>query len=166
MDKQELITGLLSLQQRHNRLLREHSFNHWMKLGLTMMQLKSLFFIVETDNASSKKLAEILEVTLANVTGIIDRLTEQDLVVRAINPEDRRVVFLQPTEKGRRLIAALEEDASEHMGKILSSMSREDLQHLYTGFAAFLAVIEQLAHEEKQNSADNPASLNGKKASL
>jgi len=161
VDKQELITGLLNLQQRHNRFLREHSFNHWMKLGLTTMQLKSLFFIVETNNASSKKLAEILEVTPANVTGIIDRLAEQDLVVRVINPEDRRVVFLQPTEKGKQLIAALEEDASEHMVKILSGMSKDNLQHLYTGFAAFLAVIEKLVQEEKQNATDNPADANG-----
>ncbi len=51
-----------------------------------------------------KKLAEALGVTPPNVTGIIDRLVEQALVTRTENPEDRRIMLLQTTEKGHELL--------------------------------------------------------------
>lgn len=143
MDKQELINRLISLQQRRGKILRRHNIQDVVKLGLTTKQLKSLFIIVEEEHISSKKLAEILEVTPANVTGIIDRLIERNLVIREINPDDRRVVFLMPTDKGKDIIASLEHDVTRHISSILSSMTVEDLEHFYKGLSAFIKALEE-----------------------
>jgi len=114
-----------------------------MKLGLTTVQLKSLLYIEETGDANSKMLAEALEVTPANVTGVIDRLIERGLVQRMENPADRRITLLRVTEKGKELITNLEEYAAEHMTTLLATLSEEELDHLYKGLAAFITASEK-----------------------
>lgn len=142
MEKQETIAKIIGLQHQHSEIMRQHSFSHWMKMGLTAVQFKSLLYIVKTGDATSKKLSDILEVTPANVTGVIDRLIGQELVQREENPEDRRVTLLQATDKGKKLIANLEENRIEHMAQLLSSLNEEELDHLYIGLSALFTALE------------------------
>jgi DNA-binding MarR family transcriptional regulator len=142
MEKRETIAKIIGLQRQHGEIMRQHSFPHWMKLGLTAVQFKSLLYIVKTGDGNSKKLSDILGVTPANVTGVIDRLIGQGLVQRVENPEDRRVAILHATDKGKKLITNLEENTVEHMAKLLSSLNEEELDHLYKGLSAFLTALE------------------------
>ena len=48
------------------------------------------------------RIAELLGVSVSNVTGIIDRIEERGLVERIRNPNDRRVVHVPLTDAGRR----------------------------------------------------------------
>ena len=143
MEKQETIAKIIDLQHQHGEIMRQHSFPHWMKLGLTAVQFKSLLYIVKTEDANSKKLSDILEVTPANVTGVIDRLIKQGLVQRVANPDDRRVNILHATDKGRKLIANLDENRVEHMAQLLSSLNEEELNHLYKGLTAFINALKK-----------------------
>ncbi len=138
VDKHETIAKIIELQKEFGERMRQHNFHHWMALGLTAVQLKSLFYIVKVGDASSKKLSDTLGVTPANITGVVDRLIEHGLVQRVENPEDRRITFLRATDKGKKLFASLEEYAGEHLAKLLSSMNEEELEHLYLGLSAFI----------------------------
>src|SRR5258707_11977387 len=51
-------------------------------------------------------LVERLGCVRSNVTGLIDRLQEDQLVRRVDYPEDRRMLFAELTDEGRLLIAA------------------------------------------------------------
>ena len=91
----------------------------------------------------------MLFVTPANVTGIVDKLIEQGFVRRVENSEDRRVVFLETTDEGKKLIANLEQMATEHTTKMLSGLNEEELNHLYLGMAAFLKANQDQDRLEK-----------------
>jgi len=141
MEKSETIKKITGLQRELAKSMRRHAFKHWMALSMSTSQVKTLFCIIENESISSKKLADILEVTPANVTGIIDRLIEQGLVRRSESLQDRRVVFLEATEIGKKLIENLEQHVSEQSFKMLSGMSEDDLNHLYLGLSAFIKVV-------------------------
>jgi DNA-binding MarR family transcriptional regulator len=142
MDKQESIQRITVLQRELAKTMRRFAFKHWMTLGLSTTQIKSLFCILENERISSRKLADMLDVTPANVTGIVDKLIEQGLVKRVENAADRRVVFLESTEAGKKLIANLEQVATENSTRMLSGLNEEELDHLYLGMAAFLKVTQ------------------------
>jgi MarR family transcriptional regulator, organic hydroperoxide resistance regulator len=142
MDKKETIIRITALQRELSKTMRSHAFKHWMTLNLSTTQVKSLFCIVENESISSKKLADMLEVTPANVTGIVDKLIEQGLVRRVENSQDRRVGFLESTDAGKKLIENLEQMATEHSTKMLSGLNEEELSHLYLGMAAFLKMAQ------------------------
>jgi DNA-binding MarR family transcriptional regulator len=149
MEKSESIKKIVGLQRELAKTMRAHAFKHWMTLSLSTTQVKSLFCIVENERISSKKLADMLFVTPANVTGIVDKLIEQGFVRRVENSEDRRVVFLETTDEGKKLIANLEQMATEHTAKMLSGLSGEELNHLYLGMAALLKANQDQALKEK-----------------
>ncbi len=149
MEKIEAIKKITVLQRELAKNMRAHAFKHWMTLSLSTTQVKSLFCIVENERISSRKLADMLDVTPANVTGIVDKLIEQGFVRRVENSEDRRVVFLETTDEGKKLLANLEQMATEHSARMLSRLSGEELNHLYLGMAAFLKANQDQALKEK-----------------
>jgi len=111
-------------------------------LNLTIGQLKSLFFIESEGSTNVKKLANALGVTPPDVTRIVDRLVKQGLVNRRENPEDRRMLLLQATEKGGALLARLRENKITHLSHILEHLSTEELTRLAQGLTALVRATE------------------------
>ncbi len=141
-DKAHLISEVVDLHRRVNRALRQHGPEAWMELNLTVAQLKSLFFISNRGSSNSRKLAEALGVTPANVTGIVDRLVEQGLVSRQENPEDRRVLLLRATDKGEAILADLRERRITHLSDVLAGLSAEELAIVAQGLALLARAAE------------------------
>jgi MarR family transcriptional regulator, organic hydroperoxide resistance regulator len=140
--KGELIKGIIEQERVLNRVIRQYDPGAWMGLSLTIAQIKSLFFISNEGEANFRKLAAALKVTPSNVTGIIDRLVEQELVTRTENPEDRRMLMLKLTEKGETLIANLRERRVSQMSSILQQMTDEELSAIALGFSLLQRAIE------------------------
>jgi DNA-binding MarR family transcriptional regulator len=105
-----------------------------------------LFIIATNDHTNFRNLAQDLCVTPGNVTGIVDRLVEQGLVIRNPSPEDRRIIRVEATEKGRALLANLMETHVRHLTQILEGMSTEDLSAFLQGLSAFIKSMEE--HKE------------------
>ena len=109
MEKATLIKEIIELQRKVDRARRPHTLDAWMGLPVTVAQLKSLFFISNQGSSNLGQLAAALGTTPANVTGIVDRLVEHDLVSRSENVQDRRMLLLRTTSKGEELLANLRE---------------------------------------------------------
>lgn len=76
------------------------------EISLTMQQLKVLVAVAR-GASSGHQLTEILDVSLATVTGIVDRLAAAGMVTRREDPDDRRVRRVVLTETGRDLVDRL-----------------------------------------------------------
>jgi DNA-binding MarR family transcriptional regulator len=135
MDRTEITKGIIKLQRRLNREQRRHEQDAWLALHLSIGQVKSLFFIATQGTTNFSKLAAALGVTPPNITGIVDRLVEQGLVSRQENPEDRRMLMLQVTEKGETLIAELRERTVSHMSETLAHLSTAELNTVTQGLS-------------------------------
>jgi len=143
MSRQQLLLKIISLQQQFDQVMVQHRFQNWMEMDLTTLQFKCLFFIVQTGIATSSKLSQALGVTPADVTGVIDRLIIQGSVQRQENPDDRRIIFLQATEKGKKIIETLCRNTGEHFSRMLEGLSEEELDHIYLGFSAIVRTIHK-----------------------
>ena len=142
MEKSALIKEVLELQQQVDMRIKHFAPEPWIDLALTIAQLKSLFFIAAKGKTNFKTLAEALGVTPPNITGIIDRLVEQGLVSRTENPEDRRIMLLQLTDKGQKLENKLREHKLHHLTQILDRLEMRDLGSLAQGLAALVKAAE------------------------
>lgn len=140
--KMELIGEIIQLERQISRALRKDELEAWMNLNLTIAQLKSLFFISNKKSTNLTMLAQALRVTPSNVTGIVDRLVEQGLVSRKENPENRRVLILEVTEKGEALVASLRERIADQLSKVLSRLSEEQLSTLAQGLKFLAESVE------------------------
>ena len=142
MEREELIKEITKLQQRLNQTLDQSTSDAWINLNLTVAQLKSLFFIDSNGVTNSRSLASALGVTPSNMTGIIDRLAKQGLVSRQENPEDRRILLLQVTDKGRDTLVKLKESKTSHMSEVLACIDTEELSILAWGLSSLVKAAE------------------------
>jgi DNA-binding MarR family transcriptional regulator len=142
MSKEELVSKVIQLQRASDRARREHELELWMDLPLSIAQLKCLFFINNSEGTTAGKLAAALRVTPTNVTGIIDRLEKQELVVRTGDPQDRRATSLRTTRKGTDMVVKLRSGRTAYLSEVFSRMSTEDLTLIEKGLEAFLKAAE------------------------
>ena len=97
------------------------------KYGLTMPQYQLLLAAVYGDATTLGSLADELNCSRGNLTGVADRLERDGWLVRERSTEDRRVVNIRLTEKGNRVWEIKKELAKElqEIAKIWSPDERQ-----------------------------------------
>ena len=140
--RERLTRRIIELHRRVNRAIRERTLDSWVKLDLTIPQLKSLFYISQHEKVNSSGLAAGIRVTPANVTGIVDRLVEQGLLTRTADADDRRVSWLTLTDKGKTLINDLREGRAQEMRRILDRLTEVELATVAHGFQLVAGAAE------------------------
>lgn len=78
------------------------------------------------DGLKMSALSGVLRVSNGNVTGIVDRLAQEGLVVRTQVPGDRRAMLAQLTSKGREVFAAQAEAHERWIDELLASFTPEE----------------------------------------
>lgn len=99
-------------------------------LGLSIPQFDLLSTLTEREGMSQQDLAERLYVTKGNVSGLLDRMVEADLVERRAIPGDRRSNALYLTTKGRDLAEKGIAAQRAYVARTLGSLPSEDLADL------------------------------------
>ncbi len=92
------------------------------------------------DGLKMSELSRLLMVSNGNVTGIVDRLTEDGLILRAAVPGDRRAACARLTAKGR---AEFEKQAAAHeawVAELLGGLSEDDCAQVMGLIAAARAI--------------------------
>ena len=135
-----------------------HGFNPsrdraWLNVDMTMPQLKTLIFVTKNNGATSGQIASGLGVGLSTITGIVDRLAEQNLVSRREDSRDRRITRVLPTSSGRSMVEELLQYRNEVVTAILSRLEPEQLQTVETAFQYLLDAAGKLGEERSSKEA-------------
>lgn len=136
-DRQSLIDSIFGLEEKFFSLMLAYKADSWMALDLSIDQLKSLIYLEIKGRTSFTELAQALNITRSNITGIADRLVQSGLITRYQNPEDRRVQFLLLTQKGKDIITNLKQRNMGEITKIMDGLSMDELVSLEKGLHAF-----------------------------
>lgn len=87
--------------------------------------------ILATEGAQSpSRLAESLFITSGGITGVSDKLVKAGLAKRKRDEHDRRVVYLEITEEGRRVLEEIREQRNYLMKKMVGHLTDEEIQDL------------------------------------
>src|SRR5215216_1718717 len=78
------------------------------KAGISMTHLHILWVLEHHGELPMSRLADLLDVSVSNATGLIDRMEERGLVDRVRVPDDRRVVIVRASAEGARQRDAIE----------------------------------------------------------
>jgi DNA-binding MarR family transcriptional regulator len=126
-EDQQLIADIMGAQQRLQLLFAYDRADPLFSSHLTLSQLKILMLLAQHGNVSGGELAGLLGVGLATLSGMIDRLVVQDLVIRAEDLHDRRVRRIGLTKQGTELIGSIFNTGEAKMRTLLSRLSAEEL---------------------------------------
>ena len=129
-ERAALTREILNTDRRIYQAIQAGSADEWLRAELTMRQLKVLLILHTSEPQSVRMsgLAAALRVTLPTVTGIVDRLVEQRLVLREEDAADRRLVVAHLTAEGRALVDRLHDNGRRQLAETLGRLGVEDLR--------------------------------------
>lgn len=123
------------------QVINEQSKRVKRQTGLTGPQLWTIKAIADAENINVKELAHRIYLHPATVVGILDRLEENGLVVRARSKEDRRVVGLKLTAKGRQLVANAPEVVQGMLVSGLEKLTKNQLELIDNGLEELVKML-------------------------
>ena len=125
--QREMVEQTLQFADKVARELLPLTPKETLLLDVSMAQLKVMFVIFLRGPVRMGTLAHDLGVSLPTITEIVNRLEKRDIIVRELDPEDRRVVYCRFTENGQKVLNQLWASARKRTKQILNALSVEDL---------------------------------------
>jgi DNA-binding MarR family transcriptional regulator len=98
--------------------------------GISMTHLHILWLLEHHGDLTMGRLAELVDVSLSNASGLIDRMEERGLVERIRVPDDRRVVLVRCSPEGARMRDEIEAIKQDQMRSILGNLDVQQLTRL------------------------------------
>lgn len=139
----EILTAYLKVTQHASRQFR----THFGKCDLTFPQALVLNTLLEEAPVPISVLAERTGSANSTVSGIVDRLERMELVRRERSEEDRRVIFVNLTEKCRAMRDDASSNVKSYFASLMDTLSPEDQTIIHDGLLKLDRVLEAADEE-------------------
>jgi MarR family transcriptional regulator, organic hydroperoxide resistance regulator len=120
---------------------------------ISLPQLHVLIELQESGPLPVSELAHLLGISPPSASSIVDRMEEHDLVRRVRDSEDRRVVHVEASERGRDLVSELMGMRREQMQQMVNMMTEDELQDVIRGLDAISRMFARVEAQEKAQTA-------------
>ncbi len=107
-------------------------------------QSRIMYLLEQSGPKKMSELAGSLHITAGAVTTASNQLIEHGYITRFRDKQDRRVVHLELTEKGRTTLKALQSEGREMMRIVFGDISDSDIKRLTTIFEQASTNIEKM----------------------
>ncbi len=122
--------------------LQDYSQKVSSHFGITGPQLWVLKTIYQNGNLSLGELSKRMYVNPSTITGVVDRLEKKKYVLRTRNEKDRRVVKVQLTSKGNRLVRRAPNPIQGKMIYGLRKLKKDELFSIYKSVEKLVELME------------------------
>ncbi len=140
----QILEAILYLYTESRRLTKELARS----VDLTGPQLTVLKMLEGLGDLSLSELSERIRAQNSTVTGIIDRMEREGLVVRTRSTEDRRVVKIKLTDKGSRIARGIAVEPMEILRDALSALSAGEMRDLLKILTKIARRVQSIVRRE------------------
>ena len=112
-------------------------------MGISMAQLHIMYTLQRSGEMPMSRLAEVLQVSLSNATGLIDRIEERGFVERTRVPEDRRVVMIRVTDAGRRMLEEVDAIGADLLRSVFGRIGQSQVAAVGRAIAELRRGLEE-----------------------
>src|SRR5258708_1871984 len=113
----------------------------WAQVKWPVGSIRALLLI---ERGLVHRLSEVAKVWMVGetaVTGILDRLEEDALITRKVDPNDRRSFVLELTEAGHVTVQQIDSLRRTQIESALKTMASEEVEALYRGLGALTQAL-------------------------
>ena len=126
----ELVTRILAEFHGFIGEFRCAGTERLVKAGVSMTNLHVLGLLSRHGEMPMSRLADVLDVSLSNATGLIDRMEERHLVERVRVTDDRRIVLVRLTAGGNSTLEEVELLRHDLLERLLAQLDEPQLARL------------------------------------
>jgi DNA-binding MarR family transcriptional regulator len=152
---EQILTQLEPMIARQRRAVARHGCLR----AISSTHLHVLYLLGDGPMTMSR-LAERLDVSLPNVTGIVDRMEERGFVERGRDPDDRRVVTVRATSGGHEAVEEIDQIRRQALRSILTRLTPDQQRRALETFTDMRAAASEAGdveiHPHKHSTAVLP----------
>jgi len=126
----------------------------WQDRSLSKLNLHVLTLLDHEGPLTMTKLASLVDVSLSNMTGIVDRLEQHGLVARVRDDRDRRLVLVRATPTGATRCEEAEGLRREHLRRLIGMLDGPERAIVLQAAQALARGVARLASAEPTADAD------------
>jgi MarR family transcriptional regulator, organic hydroperoxide resistance regulator len=141
MEKSKLIADTIDNLRRVFQAIQEYSKKVEHTTGLTSPQLWAIKVLTEGAPMMVSELARLMYLHPATVVGVLTRLESHDLIKKTRSKEDRRIVWVELTSKGKELVAAAPEVAQGLLVVGLEKTPLSGLEEINKGLKKLVSIL-------------------------
>lgn len=129
MDKEDKIK-LFHSYGRVFRKLRRFLYTQDKKMNAHPGQSHLMLIINKHPGITQKELSEKNSTQPASITGIIGRMEENGYIERISDSEDKRIMRVYPTDKGKKYAAECQNFMNQLSEKLFETFTKEEIKQL------------------------------------
>lgn len=127
--------------------------------GLSMSQLGALFHIHHRGSSGVTDLGDHLGVTSAAASQMLERLVQQELILRSVDPSDRRAKQIVLTDKGLQVLQEGIHARQMWLYDLAETLSNPEKETITTALNALIGKVHQLG--QRMDEPDGHHSFEG-----
>ncbi|MEI6845653.1 MAG: MarR family transcriptional regulator [Candidatus Firestonebacteria bacterium] len=113
--------------------------------NLTISEVKILHLFKGNERYKMSELAKACGMPLPTATHVVDKLVKNNIVKRTPDKKDRRVIFIEFTEQGRKVMTVCDAQHKENVKNMISILDKQDQERLISALEKFAFVIEEIS---------------------
>lgn len=133
--------------QAHARLVEK-------TCGLSSAQLWMMWELFNMPGLKVSELAHILSIHTSTCSNMLDKLQDKGLISRDRSNKDQRIVQLNLTDNGLKILATAPRPAQGLLADVLLRLSDESLNHLEIGLKEFTNSLRNYNKEDRMMPID------------
>ncbi|MGL4761008.1 MAG: MarR family winged helix-turn-helix transcriptional regulator [Sarcina sp.] len=111
--------------------------------GLTQSQITAIKFIAHSKKITLTELSEKMTIKKSTCSGIVDRLEAMDIFERVKDENDRRISYIQFSEKGKVLSHEIKDDMNGVFEDIFENVPKETLEIVGSKLEEIIEIIKK-----------------------
>ncbi|GIP32235.1 MarR family winged helix-turn-helix transcriptional regulator [Paenibacillus sp. J2TS4] len=148
----------LSVVDRINQAFEQFKSIVWRKtteieqlnsFQLTPQQELIMYYIIRNEPVTANQIAATFQISKSAVSQVLPKLEKEEMIVRRINPDNRRESFVYLGEQGKAYAALLHQIDELLVRQYYSKVPLEDLQQV-------LEVLHQLIAAAQEDLGEGP----------
>ena len=149
MEKKPQGIKIASLIREINLKLNNNISNNFKNSGFTTPQILLIKLLSIEGPLNVSEISEKMFLTKGTVSGIIDRLENQEVVKRNRSNEDKRIVSVVLTNKGEDITKTMRGTINKYFDTIFSICKEEDMEKIINGLDILKSVLDENCKEDK-----------------
>ncbi|MBU3196594.1 MarR family winged helix-turn-helix transcriptional regulator [Clostridium algidicarnis] len=149
MEKKPQGIKIASLIREINLKLNNNISNNFKNSGFTTPQILLIKLLSIEGPLNVSEISEKMFLTKGTVSGIIDRLENQEVVKRNRSNEDKRIVSVALTNKGEDITKTMLGTINKYFDTIFSICKEEDMEKIINGLDILKSVLDENYEEDK-----------------
>lgn len=156
MDIQEFSKRMVELMPQCIRGFAHYEYNYLSRGQITLPQFWALEYISRKGDCLMSDLAGSLNISRPAATGLVDRLISQKLVSREDDSEDRRVVKIHITAKGKKIVSNIWDQKKRTIISVFSKLSAQDRRQHLRIFEQVVDILKNQSNEKVSTLKKRP----------